>query len=69
MKELKWSNDLKEVVVAQDTLTSDEALHILTKELLGEDYYIEDPVHGPQANAIIVRDILSQYHRKRKKFW
>lgn len=69
MRELKWSNDLKEIVVAQDTLTAEEALDILTKELLGDDYYIEDPVHGPQGNAIIVRDILSQYRRKRKKLW
>lgn len=40
MRELKWSNDLQEIVIAQDTLTADEALDILTKELLGDDYYI-----------------------------
>lgn len=69
MRELKWSNDLKEIVIVQETLTAEEALDILTKELLGDDYYIADPVHGPQGNAIIVRDILSQYRRKHKKFW
>ena len=69
MSELKWSNDLKEVVIAQDTLTADEALDILTKELLGEDYYVEGPIHATQCNAAIVRDILSRYKRKRKLFW
>lgn len=69
MRELKWSNDLQEIVIAQDTLTADEALDILTKELLGDDYYIADPVTGPQGNAIIVRDILSRYKRKHKRFW
>lgn len=69
MRELKWSSDLQEIVIAQDTLTADEALNILTKELLGDDYYIADPVTGPQGNAIIVRDILSRYKRKHKRFW
>lgn len=69
MKELKWSSDLQEIVIAQDTLTADEALDILTRELLGDDYYIADPVTGPQGNAIIVRDILSRYKRKHKRFW
>ena len=69
MKDLKWSTDLKETVVVQDSLTTEEALDILTKVLLGNDYYIEDPVHGPQGNAIIVRDILSRYKPKRKRLW
>lgn len=69
MSELKWSSDLKEIVITQDTLTAEEAIDILTKELLGEDYYIVDPVGGKQANAIIVRDILKQYHPKRRRFW
>ena len=66
---MKWSSDLQEIVIAQDTLTADEALDILTRELLGDDYYIADPVTGPQGNAIIVRDILSRYKRKHKRFW
>lgn len=69
MRELKWSSDLKETVIVQDSMTSDEALDILTRVLLGEDYYIEDPVSGPQGNAIIVRDILSLYKPKRRRFW
>lgn len=69
MRELKWSNDLQETVIVQNTLTAEEAVDILCRELLGEDYYINDPVGGEQANAIIVRDILSQYQRKRRRFW
>ena len=68
MRELKWSNDLKETVIVQETLTAEEALDILTEELLGKDYYIVDPVSCEQANAIIVREILSKT-RKIKKFW
>ena len=69
MSELKWSNDLKEVVVAKETLTAEEALDILTRELLGSDYCIVDPVGVEQGNAIIVRDILKYYHPKRRRFW
>jgi hypothetical protein len=69
MRKLEWSSDLKETVVVQNTLTADEALDILTRVLLGDDYYIVDPVGGEQANAIIVRDILSRYKPKRKGLW
>lgn len=69
MRDLEWSSDLKETVIVQDSLTADEALDILARVLLGDDYYTVDPVGDKQANAIIVRDILSRYQRKRKKFW
>lgn len=65
MRILRYSKDLDEIVEIQDTLTGDEALDILTRELLGPDYYIVDPVHAHQANAIIVRDILKKYKRGR----
>lgn len=68
MKKLQYSRDLMEVVEIKDTLTADEALDVLTRELLGEGYYIVDPVGGAQANAIIVRDILERY-APRKKIW
>lgn len=69
MRDLEWSSDLKETVIVQDALTAEEALDILARVLLGDDYYIVDPVGSEQANAIIVRDILSRYQRKRNKFW
>jgi hypothetical protein len=69
MSELKWSSDRKEVVIAQDTLTADEALDILTRELLGDDYNPMDEDSDGEYNALAVRDILSRYKRKRKLFW
>ena len=69
MRDLEWSSDLKETVIVQDALTAEEALDILARVLLGDDYYTVDPVGSEQANAIIVRDILSRYQRKRNKFW
>lgn len=68
MRELKWSSDLKETVIVQDAITAEEALDILTRELLGEGYYCETSVSVEQGNAIIVRDILSNYKPKRGWF-
>lgn len=47
----------KDVVVFPDMLDAKEAIHILCKNLLGDDYYIVDPVSSKQANSIIVRDV------------
>lgn len=66
MSKLRYARDLKEVVEVRDTLTAEEALTILTSELLGDDYYIVDPVSGPQANVIIVQDILRRYAPKKR---
>ena len=48
-------------------LSSGDAIQTLVKYLLGEDYYIVDPVNGEQGNAIIVDDILRKYSRKYKQ--
>nr|DAL64066.1 MAG TPA_asm: hypothetical protein [Caudoviricetes sp.] len=37
------------------------AINVLCQYLLGEDYYIEDPLSSPQADTIIVQDILHKY--------
>jgi hypothetical protein len=58
---------MKEICDIQLELTADEALQLLCRELLGEGYYIADPVSGKQANAIITLDILKQYAPKKKK--
>ncbi len=44
-------------------------LDILTKYLLGKDYYIAASVSTEQANAIVVEQILDKYSRKWKKDW
>ena len=67
MRELEWSTDLKEIVIVQESLTAEEALDILAKVLLGDDYYTVDPVGDEQSNAVVVRDILSRYQSKRKR--
>lgn len=69
MTQLRYSKEFGEVVEIRDSLSSDEALQILSDALLGEHYYITDPVSGKQANAIIVRDILRAYASKKKHFW
>lgn len=42
-------------------ITADEALDILRKHLLGEDWYVVDPIRTTQVNAIIVDDIIGMY--------
>lgn len=44
-----------------------QAINILSAYLLGEDYYIVDPIPNCQANTIIVQDILFKYSREYKK--
>lgn len=45
------------------------AIHILSAYLLGEDYYIVDPLPNDQANTIIIQDILFKYSKEyRKRF-
>ena len=50
-----------------ESISGQEALNILTKYLLGEDWYIVDPINQAQANTIIVDEILSKYSKKYKK--
>ena len=69
MKQLCYSRELKEICEIQLELSADDALQLLCRELLGEDYYIADPVSGRQANAIIALDILKQYAPSKKKRW
>lgn len=65
MRKLFYSKYKKQVVEYVDSMTADEALDVLVKELLGDDYYIVDPVHSHQANVIIVEDILRKYKKGR----
>lgn len=45
-----------------DSLTHEEALWILTDELLGKDYICCNlSISGKQANSIIVKDILEKF--------
>lgn len=42
-------------------MEAQEALNYLEKYLLGDNYYIVDPVNNMQGNAIIVDEIVSRY--------
>ena len=42
-------------------IQAQEALNELCKYLLGEDYYVVDPLGPTQVNAIIVGDIKGKY--------
>lgn len=44
-----------------------QAINILSAYLLGENYYIVDPLPNCQANTILVQNILFKYSREYKK--
>ena len=69
MKQLCYSREMEEICKIQLELSPEDALQLLCDELLGENYYIADPVNGRQANAIIALDILKRYAPKKKKRW
>ena len=49
-------------------ISAEKALNILTNEILGQNFYIVDPVNQEQANEIIVGVILNKFKElKRKK--
>ena len=59
--------DKNRAELSQDGLNAQTALRILVRYLLGENWYIADPVGGKQANSIIVDTILKQYSSKYRK--
>lgn len=69
MNQLHYSREMEEICKVQSELSADDALQLLCDELLGEKYYIPDPVSGKQANAIIALEILKRYAPKKKKRW
>lgn len=48
-------------------LDPQEALDILQKYLLGEDWYIVDPITTGQANVNVVEEILYKYSKQYRK--
>ena len=55
-----------------ESMSAQDALNELTTHLLGENFYIADPVSPTQANAIIVDTIKQMYRsfdeRKLRRF-
>lgn len=54
-------NDIK-------ALSGDEALDELMLYFLGDDYYIVDPLHAHQANAVIVDDIKIHHKFEKRRY-
>ena len=50
--------------VPYPSMDAQVAIHELCHYLLGDDYYIVDPVNNKEANAIIVYEIERRYRRK-----
>lgn len=50
-------------------MEAQKALDILTSYLLGDDWYVVDPIGTKQVNAIIAEQILDKYSKKWKKDW
>lgn len=63
-------------IVADDTyglcpapINAQKALDVLCDYLLGDDFYIADPISTTQANTVIVQQILFKYSKEyRKRF-
>ena len=43
------------------------AVNVLIEYLLGEDWYVVDPIHNSQVNTVAVHEILMKYSRKYRK--
>ena len=57
----------KKYGIMPDVISADLAIQVLSEYLLGEDWYITDPVSQEQANTIIVAEILDTYSRDFRK--
>lgn len=43
------------------------ALNTISEYVLGEDYYVVDPIHNEQVNTILTHDILYKISKKYRK--
>lgn len=50
-------------------MDAQEAINILVDYLLGEDWYVVDPIGVKQVNAIVVEQILDKYSKQWRKDW
>lgn len=57
----------KDMGLMQPPLNAQLAVDFLKNYLLGEDYYVINPVNTEQCNAQIVHDILWRYSRQYRK--
>lgn len=58
-------NEGEDYGICPPPISDRDAIHILTKHLLGEDYYVVDPLGVEQCNTVIVADIILKYPEKK----
>ena len=51
------------------TLTDKEALDFLKDHILGEDWYVVDPMPNKQVNPFVVNDIIEKYNRAQESLF
>ena len=60
-------HDAKDCGLMQPPLEAQKALGFLCNYLLGEDWYVIDPVNTEQCNTQAVHEILMKYSREYRK--
>lgn len=61
-EKVKLLQEMAEDKEFPDLMTGQESLDVLMYHILGNDYYITDPVSCNQGNVIVVNDIINHYH-------
>ena len=61
------ANDAEDCGLMQPPLDAQKALDFLKAYLLGEDWYVVNPVNTEQCNTQMVHEILMKYSREYRK--
>ena len=62
-------NDSIDCGIVSPPMEEEKALSFLTDYLLGENWYVVDPISPRQVNTNIVHEILWKYSKRYRKEW
>ena len=62
-------NDSIDCGIMSPPMEAEKALSFLTDYLLGENWYVVDPISPKQVNTNIVHEILWKYSKQYRKEW
>ena len=62
-------NDSIDYGIMSPSMEDKKALEFLTDYLLGENWYVVDPISPKQVNTNIVHEILWKYSKRYRKEW
>ena len=62
-------NDSIDCGIMSPPMEAEKALSFLTDYLLGENWYVVDPISPRQVNTNIVHEILWKYSKRYRKEW